>query len=176
MQNNCIWMFYPVSSFPQSCVKSAKRTYYRKKLLVIQSRAVTLMTFLQKKSERDRLSPIDAWKIDNRETWQRKESEKWIRVTVGRLFSHSASCPEKSIHHSHVFESWLTLAIASSVAMMTRRIDEVQAGGGAGVWVGDGQTRCLVRLCWDGPWGGDLMKVMMLLVVLVNYVCRHTWI
>lgn len=62
---------------------------------------------------------------------RRKESEKWIgKMSEGGGVSSTiaASCPEKSIHHFHVFVSWLTLAIARSVAMMTHRIDEVQAG------------------------------------------------
>ena len=55
-----------------------------------------------------------------------------------------ASCSEKSIHHFHVFMSWLTLAIARSVVTMTLKIDEVQAGV-ASRGLGYGQTRCGVR-------------------------------
>lgn len=60
-----------------------------------------------------------------------QESEKWIGKTTegwGVSSNIAASCPEKSIHHFHVFMSWLTLAIARSVATMTPRIDEVQVG------------------------------------------------
>lgn len=42
----------------------------------------------------------------------------------------AVSCPEKSIHHFHVFVSCLTLATVKSVGMITHRIDEVQVGGG----------------------------------------------
>ena len=60
------------------------------------------------------------------------------------VFSTIASCLEKSIHHFHVFTSWLTLAIARSVVTMTIKIDEVQAGV-ASRGLGYGQTRCGVR-------------------------------
>lgn len=53
----------------------------------------------------------------------RKDNRGW-----GVSSNMDASCPEKSIHHFHVFVSRLTLAIARSVAMMTQRIDEVQVG------------------------------------------------
>lgn len=76
-----------------------------------------------------------------------------------------ASCPENSIHHFHVFVSWLTLPIARSVAKLTQRIDEVQAG----VWGGDGQTRC-------GAGVDYLMKVMMLPITLNDSIhLQKTW-
>lgn len=58
----------------------------------------------------------------------KKVKNGWEDERGWGVSSTIASCPEKSIHHFHVFMSWLTLAIARSVATMTPRIDEVQAG------------------------------------------------
>ena len=79
------------------------------------------------------------WKMDRKDEWG------WgVSSTI------AASCPEKSIHHFHVFVSWLTLPIARSVAMMTQRIDEVQAGvASRGLeWRWSNQMWCEVGLGW----------------------------
>ncbi len=81
------------------------------------------------------------WKMDRKDEWGRGVSK-----TI------AASCPEKSIHHFHVFVSRLTLPIARSVAMMTQRIDEVQAGvasRGLG-WRWSNQMWCEVGPGWTG--------------------------
>lgn len=69
---------------------------------------------------------------------------------------------EKSIHHFHIFVSWLTLVIARNVAMMTQRIDEVQVGvASRGLrWRWSNQMWHEVGLGWTEE---DLMKVIMLL-------------
>ncbi len=103
------------------------------------------------------------WKMDRKDEWG------WgVSSTI------AASCPEKSIHHFHVFVSWLTLAIARSVAMMTCRIDEVQAGvasRGLG-W------RWSIQMCEVGPgWttrGTRWRSWCHPLPSLTISICRHT--
>lgn len=153
-----------VSSVSQHCFKPAQQDLIQKK--VHQSKS--LWGFVKKCNhifwravfvEHDRLVPIDSRGIDNRETWQRKESEKWIgKMSEGGVSLQPSPLPvrKKSIHHFHVFVSWLTLPIARSVAMMTQRIDEVQVGvasRGLG-WRWSNQMRYEVGLGWTtrGTW------------------------
>lgn len=72
-----------------------------------------------------------------------RKSEKWIgKMSEGGATPQPSPLPvrKNSIHHFHVSVSRLTLPIARSVATLTQRIDEVQAGAAGGA--GDGQTRC----------------------------------
>lgn len=104
------------------------------------------------------------WKMDRKDEWG------WgVSSTI------AASCPEKSIHHFHVFVSWLTLAIARSVAMMTHRIDEVQAGvasRGLG-WRWSNQMWCEVGPGWTTR-GTRWRSWCYPLPSLTISICRHT--
>lgn len=66
---------------------------------------------------------------------QRQEGAETIKkMSEGGVSPQPPQLPvrKNSIHHFHVLMSWLRLAMARNVAMMTPRIDEVQVGVGCG--------------------------------------------
>lgn len=91
------------------------------------------------------------WKMDPVDEWG------WgVSSTI------TASCPENYIHHFHIYVSRLTLAIGRNVAMMTLRIDEVQAGVASRGLGWRWSNQMWLKVDWDGLWGKDLMKVTVL--------------
>lgn len=113
------------------------------------------------------------WDVAEERKWKMDGKDEWGWCVSSTI---AASCPEKSIHHSHVFVSWLTLPIARSVAMMTQRIDEVQAGvasRGLG-WRWSNQMWCEVGLRWTtrGTWWRSWCCPLPPLTICI---CRHTW-
>lgn len=81
--------------------------------------------------------PTESWRTDNGEPWQREESEKWIRgMSEGGVSLQPSLSGKVHSSFSRLRVTAYTLAIARSVAMKTRRIDEVQAGVG---WQGFGE-------------------------------------
>lgn len=136
-----------VSSVPPHCSQPTKQDWIQKKV----GHSKPLWGVNQKPIfwwpifvEHDHLVSIHSRRTDSRETWQRIESEKWIgKMSEGALSSTIAvSCPEKSIHHFHIFVSWLTLAIARMWQWWHRGLMRCRRGWLVGVWGRDGQTRC----------------------------------
>lgn len=104
-----------------------------------------------------------------------RKSEKWIgKMSEGGAAPQPSPLPvrKNSIHHFHVSVSRLTLPIARSVATLTQRIDEVQAGVASRA--GDGQTRCGAWCRAGGGEGGrHLVKVATPPAAPVNGVHRR---